>query len=194
MTSWNLISHVFETRKFVMALLHWKQGLLCDKIRSWITITVIKSLTRKKQNFIQNGWLIRSHEVVGTVSHHFNRRGRIQSLYSLSILMGTHCVSTCEPMTYKLLYMRPEFVSKHGIVHKLSVKFGLLTKWLQALRIKLDRLKLIRKYRTVAKWTVYQMSEWKTVSILKKKIANGKLNLVRSDGSINWKGQKMFEN
>ena len=31
MTSWNLISHVCETRKFVMAILHWKQGLLCDK-------------------------------------------------------------------------------------------------------------------------------------------------------------------
>ena len=25
------ISHVLETRKFVMAILHWKQGLLCDK-------------------------------------------------------------------------------------------------------------------------------------------------------------------
>ena len=23
----NLISHVYETRKFVMAILHWKQGL-----------------------------------------------------------------------------------------------------------------------------------------------------------------------
>ena len=30
MTSWNLISHVLEKRKFVMAVLHWKQGLLCD--------------------------------------------------------------------------------------------------------------------------------------------------------------------
>ena len=27
---WNLISHACETRKFVMATLHWKQGLLCD--------------------------------------------------------------------------------------------------------------------------------------------------------------------
>ena len=25
------MSHVCETRKFVIALLHWKQGLLCDK-------------------------------------------------------------------------------------------------------------------------------------------------------------------
>ena len=32
MTSWNLISHVFETRKFVKAILHGKLGLLCDKI------------------------------------------------------------------------------------------------------------------------------------------------------------------
>ena len=30
-TSSKLISHVCETRKFVMALLHGKQGLLCDK-------------------------------------------------------------------------------------------------------------------------------------------------------------------
>ena len=36
MTSWNLISHVSETRKFVMAILHWKQGLLCDKTKSII--------------------------------------------------------------------------------------------------------------------------------------------------------------
>ena len=27
------ISHVCETRKLVMAILHWKQGLLCDKKR-----------------------------------------------------------------------------------------------------------------------------------------------------------------
>ena len=33
MTSLNLISHVCETRKFVMAILHWKQWLLCDKNR-----------------------------------------------------------------------------------------------------------------------------------------------------------------
>ena len=31
MTSGNLISHACETRKFLMAILHWKQGLLCDK-------------------------------------------------------------------------------------------------------------------------------------------------------------------
>ena len=31
MTSLNLISHVLETRKFVTAILHSKQGLLCDK-------------------------------------------------------------------------------------------------------------------------------------------------------------------
>ena len=31
LTSWNLISHVLETRTFVMATSHWKQGLLCDK-------------------------------------------------------------------------------------------------------------------------------------------------------------------
>ena len=28
----NLISHVCKTRKFVMAILHGKQGLLCDKL------------------------------------------------------------------------------------------------------------------------------------------------------------------
>ena len=27
------ISHVCETRKFVMAILHWKQGLLCDNLK-----------------------------------------------------------------------------------------------------------------------------------------------------------------
>ena len=32
MTSWNLISHVCETSKLVMVILHWKQGLLCDKL------------------------------------------------------------------------------------------------------------------------------------------------------------------
>ena len=32
MTSRNLISHVCKTRKFVMALSHWKQRLLCDKL------------------------------------------------------------------------------------------------------------------------------------------------------------------
>ena len=31
MTSLNLISYVCETRKFVMAILLWKQGLSCDK-------------------------------------------------------------------------------------------------------------------------------------------------------------------
>ena len=29
MTPWNLMSHVFQTRKFVMTILYWKQGLLC---------------------------------------------------------------------------------------------------------------------------------------------------------------------
>ena len=31
MTSWNLISHMCKTGKFVMAILYWKQWLLCDK-------------------------------------------------------------------------------------------------------------------------------------------------------------------
>ena len=31
MTSLNLISHMCKTRKFVMAILHWKQGSLCDR-------------------------------------------------------------------------------------------------------------------------------------------------------------------
>ena len=34
MTSLNLYSHVCETRKFVMAILHWKEGLLFDKLKS----------------------------------------------------------------------------------------------------------------------------------------------------------------
>ena len=33
MTSRNLISHVCETRKLVMAILHWKQGLSFDKMK-----------------------------------------------------------------------------------------------------------------------------------------------------------------
>ena len=37
MMSRNLISHMFETRKFIMAILHWKQGLLCDKRFSFQT-------------------------------------------------------------------------------------------------------------------------------------------------------------
>ena len=36
MTSLNLILLVCETRKFVMAILHWKQELLCDKYMSQI--------------------------------------------------------------------------------------------------------------------------------------------------------------
>ena len=34
MTSLNVILHVSETRKFVMATLHGKQGLICDETRS----------------------------------------------------------------------------------------------------------------------------------------------------------------
>ena len=33
MMSQNLISHVCEPGKFVMAILHWKQVSLCDKIK-----------------------------------------------------------------------------------------------------------------------------------------------------------------
>ena len=36
MMLWNHISHVHDTRKFEMATLHWKQGLLCDKTSSVI--------------------------------------------------------------------------------------------------------------------------------------------------------------
>ena len=35
MTSSNLNSHVYKTRKFVMAILRWKQGLLCDENNSY---------------------------------------------------------------------------------------------------------------------------------------------------------------
>ena len=41
MTSRNLISHVCETRKFVMAILHGKQGMLCDKTVIKITTIII---------------------------------------------------------------------------------------------------------------------------------------------------------
>ena len=42
MTSWNLISHVCDTRKFVMTILYWQHGLLCDKRKFLITtITLI---------------------------------------------------------------------------------------------------------------------------------------------------------
>ena len=42
MMSWNLISHMYKIRKFVMAILHWKQGLLCDKKRFKILHTSIR--------------------------------------------------------------------------------------------------------------------------------------------------------
>ena len=35
-TLWNLISYVCETRKLVMAILHWKEGLLSDKTKSMV--------------------------------------------------------------------------------------------------------------------------------------------------------------
>ena len=37
MTSWNLISHVCKTRKFVMAILNKKQRLLWDKKKKYLT-------------------------------------------------------------------------------------------------------------------------------------------------------------
>ena len=48
------ISHVCETRKFVMAILHWKQGLLCDKIfkEKWINKTLINNNSIPKCNAI----------------------------------------------------------------------------------------------------------------------------------------------
>ena len=36
MLSVNLISHVRKTRKFIMAILHGKQGLLCDKVLCYV--------------------------------------------------------------------------------------------------------------------------------------------------------------
>ena len=49
MMSWNLILHVCETRKFVMAILHGKQGLLCDKMQT-IDWSKLKSLEDVKIN------------------------------------------------------------------------------------------------------------------------------------------------
>ena len=40
MTSLNLVSHVCETRTFVMAILHRKQGLLCDKSVSHYSVKI----------------------------------------------------------------------------------------------------------------------------------------------------------
>ena len=71
MTSSNLISHVLETRKFVMAILHWKR-LLCDNkrclisVKPWPTfscksnpITAIGPVIgfqRKRQSLFQTFW------------------------------------------------------------------------------------------------------------------------------------------
>ena len=42
MTSLNLISHdVCKTRKFVMAILHWKQGLICDKMLAYPMMKIV---------------------------------------------------------------------------------------------------------------------------------------------------------
>ena len=41
MASCNFISHICETRNFVMAILHWKQGLLYDKCTSDQTLQTV---------------------------------------------------------------------------------------------------------------------------------------------------------
>ena len=46
MTSGNLISHVRKVRKFVIAILHRKQGLLCDNYGS------IKKKKKTQNNFL----------------------------------------------------------------------------------------------------------------------------------------------
>ena len=51
LTTLNLISHVSETRKFVMAILHWKQGSLCDKICS--STVIERQKPTKIYNFSQ---------------------------------------------------------------------------------------------------------------------------------------------
>ena len=58
MMSWNLISHVLETRKFVMAILQRKQGLLCDKTwffdnwtgSRWLKETICRAFTYRRDN------------------------------------------------------------------------------------------------------------------------------------------------
>ena len=51
MTSLSLISHVCETRKFVMAILHGKQGLLCDKTHSLYVVVYLFPVKFSKENF-----------------------------------------------------------------------------------------------------------------------------------------------
>ena len=56
-TSLNLISHVLETRKFVMAILHWKQGLLCDKnVIKLVLKNVIKLAKGSLNNIFQDSY------------------------------------------------------------------------------------------------------------------------------------------
>ena len=38
-----------KTRKCVMAILHWKQGLLCDTTKSWMILKLIQKGKRKPQ-------------------------------------------------------------------------------------------------------------------------------------------------
>ena len=57
MTSLNLISHVCETRKFVMAILDWKQGLLCDKWHISILVPLSVILCILLTGIILINWL-----------------------------------------------------------------------------------------------------------------------------------------
>ena len=82
MTSWYLISHVYETRKFVMfvmAILHWKQGLLCDKMLSdWKKKSTLyhtfpalrerhfKNNVEKRENVRKQHFLPFSHDATAT--------------------------------------------------------------------------------------------------------------------------------
>ena len=49
----NLISHVCETRKFVMAILHWKQGLLCNN-KMLLVATVYRQQIFETANIVTN--------------------------------------------------------------------------------------------------------------------------------------------
>ena len=42
------MSYVCETRQFVMAILHWEQGLLCDKSLSYFKVSEVNKLKMGK--------------------------------------------------------------------------------------------------------------------------------------------------
>ena len=54
----NLISHVCQTRKFVMAISHGKQGLLCDKYKKKLCPTTTEGIQQRQQQQQQQHMLM----------------------------------------------------------------------------------------------------------------------------------------